>query len=87
MLGSEGERKEGGVTMTARLEQAFAEASKLTPTEQDAVANWLLAALESERRWDKLFADSQDMLSKLAAEALTEHRMRNKFSEHIVKKI
>ena len=60
--------------MTTRLEQAFAEASKLPPTEQDEVADWLLAELESERRWDKLFADSQDILSKLAAEALAEHR-------------
>mgnify|MGYP001604133483 CR=1 FL=1 len=60
--------------MTTRLEQAFAEASKLPPTEQDAVADWWLAELESERRWDKLFADSQDILSKLAAEALAEHR-------------
>ena len=60
--------------MTTRLEQAFAEASKLLPTEQDVVADWLLAELESERRWDKLFADSQDMLSKLAADVLAEHR-------------
>ena len=60
--------------MTARLEQAVAEASKLPPTEQDALADWLLAELESERLWDELFADSQDVLSKLAAEALAEHR-------------
>ena len=60
--------------MTTRLEQAFAEASKLPPTEQDVVANWLLVELESERRWDKLFADSQEILSQLAVEALAEHR-------------
>ena len=60
--------------MTARLEQAFAEVSKLPPKEQDALADWLLAELESERRWEKLFADSQDVLSELAAEALSEHR-------------
>lgn len=59
--------------MITRLEQAFAEVSKLPPTEQDAVADWLLAELESEKRWEKLFADSQDVLSKLAAEALVEH--------------
>jgi hypothetical protein len=33
--------------MTTRLEQAFAEASKLPPTEQDAVADWLIAELDS----------------------------------------
>ena len=60
--------------MTARLEQAFTEVSKRSPKEQDALADWLLAELESERRWDKRFADSQDVLSKLASEALAEHR-------------
>ena len=33
---------------------------------------WLLAELESERRWAKSFADSQDVLATLAAEALAE---------------
>ena len=54
--------------MTARLEQVFTEVSKLSSKEQDALANWLLAELESERRWDKRFADSQDEFSKLASE-------------------
>lgn len=61
--------------MTARLEQAFDEASKLEPQEQDVLANWLLKELESERRWGKLFADSQDVLSEMAAEALAEHHV------------
>ena len=60
--------------MTARLEIVFTEVSKLSPKEQDALADWLLAELESERRWDKRFADSQDELSKLASEALSDHR-------------
>ena len=60
--------------MTTRLEQAFVKASKLPRTEQNALADWLLAEFESERRWDELFANSQDVLSKLAAEALAEHR-------------
>lgn len=60
--------------MTARLEQVFTEVSKLSPKEQDALADWLLVELESERRWDKRFADSQDVLSKLASEALADHR-------------
>ena len=59
--------------MTKRLEQAVAEVSKLSRTEQDALADWLLAELESERQWEKSFADSQDVLSKLAEEALAEH--------------
>ena len=32
--------------MTKRLEQAFAEASKLSQQEQDALAEWLLSHLQ-----------------------------------------
>ncbi len=60
--------------MTKLLEQAFAEASKLPPPEQDAIADWLLKELESENRWEKSFAKSQETLSTLAAEGLSEHR-------------
>ena len=60
--------------MTTRLEQVFTEASKLSPREQDALADWILAELHSEKRWDRLFAGSQETLSELASEALTEHR-------------
>ena len=63
--------------MTTRLEQAFTEASKLSPKEQDALADWVLAELRSEKQWDRLFASSQDTLSKLASEALAEHRKGN----------
>lgn len=59
--------------MTTRLEQAFTEASKLLPKEQDALADWVLAELRSEKKWDRLFANSQKELSKLASEALAEH--------------
>ena len=59
--------------MTTRLEQAFTEASKLPPKEQDALADWVLAELRSEKKWDRLFANSQEELSKLASEALTEY--------------
>ncbi len=59
--------------MTKLLEQAFAAANKLSEDEQDALANFLLAELASERRWTRAFADSQDLLSQLADEALAEH--------------
>ena len=58
--------------MTQLLERAFAAASKLPDSEQDAVASLLLAELESERRWTESFAASQDQLSALADEALRE---------------
>lgn len=59
--------------MTKRLEQAFAEARKLPEDEQDALANFLLEELASERHWTRAFADSQELLSQLADEALAEH--------------
>lgn len=60
--------------MTDLLEQAFAEASQLSPQQQDAIANWLLKELESDKRWDKSFCESQDALAALADEALAEHQ-------------
>jgi hypothetical protein len=60
--------------MTELLERAFAEASKLSPEEQDLLAQTLLDDLASEELWDKSFARSQDELARLADEALAEHR-------------
>jgi hypothetical protein len=60
--------------MTKLLEKAFAEAVKLPKKEQDKLAKWLLAELESERRWDDAFARSSDQLANLADQALKEHR-------------
>ncbi len=61
-------------TMTKLLEKAFAVAVKLPKKEQDRLAKWLLAELESERRWGEAFAGSTDQLARLAHEALKEHR-------------
>jgi len=44
--------------MTQLLRKAFAEAQKLPEPEQDALANWLLEELESERRWEEAFSRS-----------------------------
>jgi hypothetical protein len=60
--------------MTSALEKAFAEAAKLPEREQEALAQWILAELESDRRWDEAFAASADALAQLADEALAEHR-------------
>ncbi len=60
--------------MTQLLEQAFAEASKLPKVEQDAVASFLLAEMESERQWATSFAKSQDKLAEMAGEALREFK-------------
>ena len=42
--------------------------------EQEAFAAFMLAELESERRWDALFAQSQDLLARMAEEARQEYR-------------
>jgi len=55
--------------MTKLLEKAFAQAGKLPVGKQNVLARWLLQELESDRKWDKLFADSQDVLARLADEA------------------
>lgn len=60
--------------MTKLLDQAFAEAAKLPPSDQDAFAAWLIEELKSERRWAQLFASSADTLEQLADEALAEFR-------------
>jgi len=59
---------------TELLEKVFAEVTKLPPEEQDVLAAWILEELASERRWETLLANSEDVLAQLADEALTEHR-------------
>ena len=56
--------------MTKLLEQAMQRVAELPEDEQDAVAALVLAELEAEGRWDKRFAESQDALAELAAEAV-----------------
>ena len=60
--------------MTQLLEHAFSEAAKLPEVEQNLMARWLLLELASEKRWEKAFAESEDLLGKLADEALAEHK-------------
>ena len=59
--------------MTESLEQAFAAAAKLTDSQQNSFAAWIMSELESERKWNSLFESSQDELAKLAEDALKEH--------------
>lgn len=60
--------------MTQLLEKALSEVAKLPPSEQDALAAILLEELASEKKWSDLFAKSQAPLSRMAEEALAEHR-------------
>ena len=67
-----GKRKE--FVMTTLLEKAFEKASQLPDVEQNALAKQLLEDLETEKQWDKKFAESEDILDILADEALEEHK-------------
>ena len=62
--------------MTKLLEKAFKKAAKLPEVEQNALAKWMIEELESEVKWEKVFAGSEDVLDKLADEALASHRQR-----------
>jgi hypothetical protein len=61
-----------GETMTALLEKAIQQVSKLPEREQEAVAALILDEISSEQRWDAQFASSQDVLARLADEAVAE---------------
>ena len=60
--------------MTQLLKKAFQEASKLPVVDQNALAKWLMQELESEKKWEKMFAESEDVLDYLADAALKAYR-------------
>ena len=59
--------------MTKLLDKAFEEASKLSELEQNAFARWLIDEIIAEKRWERASGESEDVLEKLADEALAEH--------------
>jgi len=61
------------VAMEKLLEKAVSEASKLPESEQQALGVWLLAEIESERRWSDLFERPGTVMERMADEALNEH--------------
>ncbi|WP_291323107.1 hypothetical protein [Desulfonatronospira sp.] len=58
--------------MTELLRKAFEEASRLPEMEQSALARRLINEMVSEKQWEKAFAESEDVLDKLADEAIKE---------------
>ncbi len=59
--------------MTKLLESAIAKARQLPEADQNAIAQIVLDEIESERRWDELFARSPEKLGKIADQAWSEH--------------
>jgi hypothetical protein len=60
--------------MTPLLHQAFTAAATLPAAEQDALAAWVLAELNTEDDFDRALTESGGKLSRLADEALAEYR-------------
>ncbi len=60
--------------MTQALDAAIAKLAALPPEEQDRVAQWLLDELADEERWERSFAASQDLLERMADEAVEDER-------------
>lgn len=68
----------GRKQMNQLLREAFEKAAKLPEGEQDRIARLLLDEMESDRRWEELFAtpESEAFLERMADEAIAEHRAR-----------
>jgi hypothetical protein len=60
--------------MTKLLEEAIAQLKTLPISKQDSIAALILEEIEDDNRWDESFARFPDLLAKLAAEAMAEHR-------------
>ena len=45
--------------------------------EQNVIGRWLLDEIKADIKWEKLFAESEDVLEQLAEEALMEHEKGN----------
>jgi hypothetical protein len=65
-------KNRGIFAMTTTLQEAFEKAAALPPDRQETLAAILLEEIADEDRWQQSFAQSQDVLAKLAAEALEE---------------
>jgi len=62
--------------MSQLMEQAFQKARQLPKPDQEAIASIILQEIESEKRWEELFAQPKSavLLSRMADEAQAEAR-------------
>ncbi len=60
------------MNMSQLMEQAFLKARQLPESDQEAIASIILQEIESDSRWEELFArpDSAELLSHMADEAM-----------------
>jgi hypothetical protein len=62
--------------MTAALQEAFEKAAALPLDRQETIAAVVLEEIEAEEHWQRSLSQSQDVLSRLAAEALLDGSQR-----------
>jgi len=62
------------MAMRSTLKKAFEAASRLPGRDQDRLAESILDEIVLDEQWDRMLAESQDALQKLADEALAEHK-------------
>ena len=60
--------------MTKLFEEAIEKVRQLPDPEQDVLARFILDEIQDERRWNNAFSRSPDVLERLAADAVKEHR-------------
>ena len=62
--------------MIQMLQEAFDRVADLPPKEQERFAKLVLAELDADREWSRLFdlPESDDLLDRLASEALSAHQ-------------
>lgn len=60
--------------MNTKLKEAIEAISQLPEEEQEQLASLILLEIESEEKWRKSFAESDDMLTEMAKEAMEEYR-------------
>jgi len=58
--------------MSSLLEKALEKLGALPPDEQDAIASQILASLEDDEAWKRRFTKKQDVIRRMAREALEE---------------
>ena len=60
--------------MTPLLEQAIAEAAKLSPDQQDDFARWMLAELANMQQWNKSADQTADSMEWFAEDTFDENQ-------------
>ena len=59
--------------MTELLERTITKLKTLSVEQQDAIATIILEELEDDIQWNNSFGRSQDLLAKLAKEAMSQY--------------